>query len=209
MSPEIRVLKKLQKSLPNTLLCKKLLVVVPTEHILRGFMFSRGLPIKGRRFFEKVVTALYIPENPIYLSYSDRIPDEPFTVVAENIDEMSDHFLKIIIDGGHLDDLRNISKPKDFLEHMRGRGIDSRARTIDVALTQYMCGNVQDCIDILEREVATDDGLPPTPKIEGAMALLEDLKTNPANARHRIEKWERENIERLGLNDVMADGMPE
>ena len=204
MSAAKRVLRKLQQTVPGSCLCKDVLVLSPMEHIIRGFLFDRTV-LKGRYYFWKFAMPLYDPESLIILSYGLRIPnDETFQISEENEDEVTEKIRKIIADG-HLSDLRSVAKPGDFLEHMHHvPGFRARAFTIDVALTKYMMGEARECKDILEKELAIDDGMTLSPQAKAAGALLDDLKKNPENARRRIEGWERANIEKLGLAKAMG-----
>jgi hypothetical protein len=199
-----RVLKKLQESLPEMRLCKKVLVVAPTQRIVRGFMFERTM-VKDRYFFRRVLLPLYSPTDSLHLSYSQRIPGglKTFHPSPENVDEISDEILQVIVDG-HLEELRNIRRLEDFL---RVKPTHSGLATgVEMAVTHYLLGDADKCIAMLEEALAANH-YPDYPHAIRATALLEDLKTNPALAAQRIESWEREHIERLGLADVMAGGM--
>lgn len=200
MSIQTRILKRVQQSLPEMRLCKDVLVLAPTEHILRGFAFERTIE-KGRYYFWRVVMPLYNPTDFIYLNYSDKIPigGEIFWLSPETVDQVADEVLNIVEDG-HLSYLRNILHPKDFLGVKTGHS--SFSSSMDRALTHYMLGDVGQCIKLLEEALAANL-YPDYPDAKEAAALLKDLRANPADAARRVEGWERANIERFGLADAM------
>jgi len=72
MSMQRKTLRLIQPRLKGTRLCKDVLVVLPTEHLLRGFLFERT-PYKEMHYLWRVITPLYHPANHIYLDYSKRL----------------------------------------------------------------------------------------------------------------------------------------
>ncbi len=67
-----RIFGLIKKELPDVELCKDMLVVLPTEHILRGFLIEATIE-KGRIYLWRVVTPLHRPMRHVILNYSDRI----------------------------------------------------------------------------------------------------------------------------------------
>jgi hypothetical protein len=49
-------------------------VVLPTEHILRGFLIEATIE-KDRIYFWRVATPLHRPMRSVFLDYSTRIPE--------------------------------------------------------------------------------------------------------------------------------------
>jgi hypothetical protein len=72
MSIKRKTLQLIQRRLKGTQLCKDVLVVLPTEHILRGFLFERTLS-KDMYYLWRAITPLYKPANPVFLTYSKRL----------------------------------------------------------------------------------------------------------------------------------------
>ena len=72
MSRSKRLFRWIQKNLPGLVLCKDMLVVPPTEHIVRGFVLE-ATSQKERVYLWKVVTPLLRPIGSVILNYSDRI----------------------------------------------------------------------------------------------------------------------------------------
>jgi hypothetical protein len=179
-----------------------MLVLTPTEHILRGFLFERTVE-RGSYYFWRVVMPLYRPANAIFLNYSLRIPNgEKLRISRQELEVVSDRILEIVRDG-NLRYIHELQRPKDFLEHISGMvGSTPTTFRLDLALTHYMLGNVRQCIQILE-EIAPDIGTLAS-KGEAVTALLDDLKTSPVKAAHRIAAWERANIQNLGLSEAVV-----
>ena len=73
---------------------------------------------------------------------------------------------------------------------------------VDLALTYYALGDVDQCIKILGG-LALDD-LPP-PLRAHILPFYAELRTSPAEAASRVQAWERENVERLGLAETMVE----
>jgi hypothetical protein len=204
MSVPRNVLRHVQRSLGGTRLCKDLLVVTPTEHILRCFLLDRTSE-KGMYYLWRVVMPLYSPANIVILNYSDIASGEKLLLTKEGLEESVDRVTKIILDG-HLNYLRDLRRPKDFLTHIAWMiGNTTAVFRLDLALTHYMLGNVPECAKILE-ELASNasDQWALGPRSSMVTGLLGDLRTNPAGAARQIEAWERANIESLGLADTVV-----
>jgi hypothetical protein len=194
-----RVLSKLQASLPHMCLCKKVLVIAPTERILRGFMFE-GTIAKGRYYFWRVVMPLYSPTDFLHLNYSRRIGAKTFHPSSENLEEVTAEVLKVIMDG-HFEYLRKVLRPQDLLKHEINH--HSLTSEVDAAVTHYLLGDVDKCVSLLEKALAANP-YPDYPHAKRASSLLEDLKTNPDSALRRIAGWEKEHIDRLSLHKTMV-----
>ena len=201
MSIKLKTLRLIQRRLKGTQLCKDVLVVLPTEHILRGFLFDRTLS-KDMYYLWRVITPLYKPANPVFLTYSKRISKGGYLrLTREGLDETAERIASIM-SPGHLSYLRRVRGPKEFLKHvgwMAGNtGLNFR---VDLALTHYLLGNVDQCIKILERLPLEE--LPPPFRVH-IVPFFTELRTSPADAASRLQAWERENVERLGLAETMS-----
>jgi hypothetical protein len=198
MSIKLKTLRLIQRRLKGTQLCKDVLVVLPTEHILRGFAFERTLS-KDMYYLWRVITPLYRPANPVFLTYSDRISKGYLRLTREALDETAEHIASIM-SPGHLSNLRRVRGPKEFLKHVGWMAGNTNFR-VDLALTHYLLGNVDQCIKILERLPLED--LPPPFRVH-IVPFFTELRTRPAAAAARLQAWERENVERLGLAETMS-----
>ena len=100
-----RVLRKLQHCLPETRVCKRFLVVSPTEQIARGFLFDRSI-MPGSYYFWSFVAPLYVLRPFAILNYGDRLEKgETFHITDDTIDDVSNRILRAIT-SGPLDHLR-------------------------------------------------------------------------------------------------------
>jgi hypothetical protein len=200
MGIQRKTLQLIQRRLKGTQLCKDVLVVLPTEHILRGFAFERTLS-KDMYYLWRVITPLYMPANPLFLDYSDRISKGYLRLTREGLNETAERIASIM-SPGHLSYLRRVRGPKEFLKHvgwMAGNtGLNFR---VDLALTHYLLGNVDQCIKILERLPLEDLAAPIRANI---VPFFTELRTSPADAASRLQAWERENVERLGLAETVS-----
>ena len=200
MSIKRKTLQLIQRRLKGTQLCKDVLVVLPTEHILRGFLFERTLS-KDMYYLWRVITPLYRPANPVFLTYSDRISKGYLRLTREGLDETAERIASIM-SPGHLSYLRRVRGPKEFLKHVGWMAGNTMLNfRVDLALTHYLLGNVDQCIKILERLPLED--LPPPFRVH-IVPFFTELRTRPAAAASRLQAWERENVERLGLAESMS-----
>jgi hypothetical protein len=199
MSIKLKTLRLIQRRLKGTQLCKDVLVVLPTEHILRGFLFERTLS-KDMYYLWRVITPLYMPANPIFLDYSERISKGYLRLTREALDETAERIASIM-SPGHLSYLRRVRGPKEFLKHvgwMAGNtGLNFR---VDLALTHYLLGKVDQCIRILELLPLENLAAPIRVHI---VPFFTELRTSPADAASRLQAWERENVERHGLAETV------
>jgi hypothetical protein len=199
MSIKRKTLQLIQRRLKGTQLCKDVLVVLPTEHILRGFAFERTLS-KDMYYLWRVITPLYKPANPVFLTYSKRLSKSRyFRLTRETVDETAEHIASIM-SPGHLGYLRRVRGPKEFLKHVGWMGGNTNFK-VDLALTHYLLGNVDQCIKILERLPLEELAAPIRSHI---VPFFTELRTRPAAAASRLQAWERENVERLGLTETVS-----
>jgi len=198
MSIQRGTLRLIQGNLKRTRLCGDVLVVLPTEHLLRGFVFERTLE-KEMYYLWRVIMPLYRPANTIILNYSKRISKgEKFRLSRPALNRTAEH-IAAVMSPGHLGYLRKVRGPKEFLKHVNWMAGNTMVNfRIDLALTHYMVGNVPECIKILESIPV--ESLPPKFRAY-VVPFATELRTSPKDAASRIQSWERENIETLGLGE--------
>ena len=198
MNIQRATLRLIQRNLKGTRLCKDVLVVLPTEHILRGFVFERTL-VKEMYYLWRVIMPLYRPANTIILNYSTRISDgEPFRLTRSRLSETAER-ITASMSPGHLSYLRKVKGLKEPLKHVNWMARNTMVNfRMDLALTHYMAGDVAECIKILENIPL--ESLPPKLRAY-VVPFAAELRTSPADAASRVQSWEHENIERLGLGE--------
>ena len=200
MGIQRKTLQLIQRRLKGTQLCKDVLVVLPTEHILRGFLLDRTL-YKDLYYLWRVVMPLYTPANFLFLNYSKRLSkSQHFRLTQETLDETAEHIASIM-SPGHLGYLRRVRGPKEFLKHVGWMAGNTTLNfRVHLALTHYLLGDVDQCIKILERLPL--ENLPDPFRVH-IVPFFTELRTSPADAASRLQAWERENVERLGLAKTM------
>src|SRR5258708_18855886 len=201
MSIKRRTRELRERSLKGRKLCKDVLVVLPTEHILRGFAFERTLS-KDMYYLWRVITPLYKPANPVFLTYSKRISKGGYLrLTREGLDETAERIASIM-SPGHLSYLRRVRGPKEVLKHVGWMAGNTMLNfRVDLALTHYLLGNVDQCIKILEPLPLED--LPPPFRVH-IVPFFAELRTRPAAAAARLQAWERGNVESLGFAETMS-----
>lgn len=201
MGIQRETLRLVQGNLKGTCLCGDILVVLPTEHLLRGFVFERTTE-KEMYYLWRVVMPLYLPANTIILNYSKRISKgDKFRLTRSGLDQAAEH-IAAVMSPGHLSYLRKVRGPKEFLKHVSWMAGNTTVNfNMDLALTHYMLGNVGECIEIFKSMPL--DNL--APSFRGRIvAFVSELRTRPADAAARVQSWERENIEKLGLAETLS-----
>jgi len=199
-------LKLLQKTFSDLRLCKDMLVIPPTEHIIRGFLFERT-PYKGLFYFWRLVLPLYTQWPVITLGYSKRLAKAEFIDLGEVEFQQSILRLVQIISQGELDDLRSIRRPQDFLDRFGGassrEGYTPMISAFDAALTYYLVGNIPFCLDILE-DFASEDLYPGRVDIHlSARDLAREMRIDPSAGERKIQASEMISIERFALGPTM------
>jgi hypothetical protein len=117
MSISRRSLKIVERSLNGLSLCKRILVVTPTDHILRGFLLERT-PYKSTYYLWVVIAPLYRPMHGISLDYSTRLLGGEYIQISDEEITLSAEYIADVIANGPLDQARRIRGPKEFLEHI-------------------------------------------------------------------------------------------
>lgn len=208
-----RIFGMIKKELPGLELCKDMLVVVPTERIVRGFLIETTIT-KDRVYLWKVVTPLHRPMRHVILNYSDRIfpkSREDIYIRKDAYRESADVIRALV--STHMGYLRSIRQPSDFLRHiewMMGNGSDHFR--FDLALTYFRIGKVRQCEEILQvlhdkvagtreqeaRSRRTKRRIPNPFHDDIERAVLE-IRCGPDAFAALLDQWESRNIETLGL----------
>src|SRR6266545_3898738 len=145
-----RVLGSIKKQLTGVELCKDMLVILPTEHIVRGFLIE-ATSTKDRIYLWKVVTPLHRPMRDVILDYSDRIfPEtgEDIYIYKDDYERSIDRLRALV--ANHMAGLSRIRSPCDFLRHIDWmRGNKSTLFRFDLALTYFRIGRVRECANLL------------------------------------------------------------
>jgi hypothetical protein len=195
------VFKFAQKKLPGFVLCKDMLVVPPTEHIVRGFLLEATAE-KDRVYLWKVVTPLLRPMRYVVLDYSERIfGAEPTLYIRRDAFEESAEMVRQII-GGHIEYLRGVRRPADFLRHTSRVAEGPLLARLDRALMHYVAGDVPQAASMLRALDEEADGWD-SGRREYVGPLLKQtvhaIDQGPDAFGGLLREWEEQNVERLGL----------
>jgi hypothetical protein len=208
MSRGKRIFRSIAKRLSGVVLCKNVLVVRPTEHLVRGFLIETTSE-RDRVYLWRVVTLLHRPIRTVILSYSERISGSQSEIYLNRDDyEKSADDILAIIAGPHIEYLQKIRRPQDFLRHTSWivDGSPPLYR-LDHALTHCLIGNMRVATDMfraIDREVdqwdaARQEYIQPLVK-----QLMRQIDEDPAGLTALLNKWENENVERHGLQPSRA-----
>jgi hypothetical protein len=202
MSRSTKIFGLIERDLPGVELCRDMLVVLPTEHILRGFLIETTAE-RGRVYLWRVVTPLHRPMRSVFLDYSNRIPESGEDVyINSNAYKASADVIRAII-SEHLEYLQAVRRPQDFLRHIgRMIGNSSINFRFDLALTYYRVGNVLQCKEILRAldiEVDQLDEKLRMPIDRSIRDAAREIESNPMGFADLLDQWENRNIETLGL----------
>jgi hypothetical protein len=207
MSRSKRVFKSILKRLPDLVLCKNMLVVPPTEHIVRGFLLE-STSEKDRVYLWKVVAPLLRPMSSVILDYSNRVSgNEVDLYIRKDAFEQSvENIRNIVCD--HIGYLREVRQPHDFLRHTSWvvDGSPLMAR-FDQALIHYVIGNMQQSVKALralDKEVDQWDGARQQYIGPLLKQIVREIDEDPVRLAALLSRWESENIERLGLQASRA-----
>ena len=201
MSRSKKIFAMIKKGLPGVELCRDMLVVPPTEHIVRGFLIENTTE-KGRVYLWRVVTPLHRPMRSVILDYSDRIPQTGEDIYINDTSEDSANTIRDLI-GEHLEYLQSVRRPQDFLRHVgRMIGNSSINFRFDLALTFYRIGDLGRCrnmLRVLDEDVDKLDSEFRLPVDQLVKQAAHQIESDPSTFGRLLDRWENENIERLGL----------
>jgi len=188
-------LKRLQQSLPALRMGHDLLFLPPVEHFLRCFALDSRFDIRGTAYFWRVVIPLYRPHNFLTLNYADRLlGGERVSLLDPDLDQTIDRLVRVVSEG-ELDRLKAIQSPQDFLRKTDWSSLPSTPNyRLDLALSQYMIGNVPACLEILEQVVSAKLSPRWADSVKLVQELVAELKVNPTALERRIKAWEERNI---------------
>ena len=202
LSRSKKVFGLVQKERSDVTLCRDMLVVLPTEHILRGFLFETTMQ-RDMVYLWRVVTPIYRPMRHVILDYSNRLNrGEPAFINRSDYAETAKRVSEIITDG-HIEFLKGIRGPSDFLGHIARRiGNPSVLFRLDLAFTYHLVGKHPEAAEIVQALDIEVDRLPPRQR-EYVLPLVKEAaratRASPEALTALLQRWEDQNIETLGL----------
>lgn len=217
MSRSKRMLKLLQRQVLGTIVCKDVLVVLPIEYFIKGFLLETTIE-RDMVYLWRVIMPLYCPTIGLNLDYSERIYDRQKVYIDRQDYPGSAERVLRIIGSEHVDYLRSIRTPEDFLRrHAPALGdrpivpsdiSQLRWRDFVHALTHYLVGNVSaslDAIRQMDAEIARNEERWRLYRLmkEPVKRFLHEAEASPSRGRALMDHWVNENIEKFGLQEAM------
>lgn len=188
------------------MVCKGLLVLTPTEHILRGFVLE---PTSARDTVKvwRIVLPLYLRAANLNLSYSEE--SRWLRLNRDDWQGSADMVFDLI--AGHVEALRAVRQPADFLRYFLAGGGCHRGvwSDFDRALTHYMIGDIDQAVTMLRAFDAGFDRARPgsdyvVPVID---RVMHEIETNPLGLAPLLKEWEDAQVAALGLQPSRAATM--
>jgi hypothetical protein len=196
MSRSAKVLNLVQPHLPGTVVCRDVLVVTPTDYVLRGF-FLNSTSQKHHMDLWRVVMPLHRPLQYMVLNYSGIIPGPADgRIRVDDIPGAVEAVLGLI--RGEIDALRRTQSAAAFLRHIaRMSGNRSDVVQLDLALAHYLVGNGGDALRILRALDVAAETHPSRREI--VQQALERIEADPVSLKTLIDHWRDENVATFGL----------
>jgi hypothetical protein len=211
MSIPRRVLKIVSRSIEEVCLCNSVLILSPTEHILRGFLIDRTAH-KGKYNLWRVVVPLFRPMHLLILNYSTIIGPRGdwLTIEADKIQDAADRVAGYILEG-HFEHLKRLRGPKEFLEHISWMiGNTTDQFLFDYAMTQYMLGDHTACLTSLQAMRGNEPTGMPRPNIfTCSKEIISKLKTNPSEVTEMVRQFEKANVKQFALEPTIIGPQPQ
>jgi hypothetical protein len=157
---------------------KNMVVLFPTEFIVRGFLFERT-PVKNEYYLWRLIVPLFSPVlHGVALNYSKRISLDGRTQAYIRIDGADDDLLQgiaNILKVEQVPNLREMESVQAFLSEFKDSGLDWRPNTkLDLAFARLLCGELDRAEEALSEilHISLDSPIVPMVKAE-AKRLLE------------------------------------
>jgi len=212
MSRAKKVFKLVAKSRPGLVLCKDVLVVAPTDQILRGFVLETTTE-KNMVYLWRVVMPLYQPRTSVYLDYSNRISNGDRVYIDPKDYRESARAVESLI-APHVSALKKLSDVRDFFRHIEWMIENNSSRfRFDLALTYHRIGDVSRAMSILEslpHEIeqyyaAFAPALRkymisgPNPLEDAMRQAAHMIAADPSGFSGLLDQWVQQNVETHGL----------
>ena len=201
------------RQVPGLVVCRDILVVAPTEHILRGFTLETTTE-RDHVYLWRVIMPLYVPVTRVFLNYSDRIPQgEKVFIDRKAYDKAADVVRSIVVE--HIPFLQGMRGTQEFLQHIsRMIGNPLILFRFHLATTYFLLGSLNQAQEIL-RAIRVELDQPYQRGLESDSPELKRhndtmrhaarcIDSDPDEFRNLIDSWEKQSIETLGLGPSLV-----
>ncbi len=174
-------------------------IVRPTRHLVRGFLFEKTT-VKGVFYMWRMVVPLFSPAmSNISLNYSDRISFDGRGDAKVAIGSDSAATIREIIDPILHENIPYLGKmfdPDAFLREFEPKGDFFRPNiALDFAIANCLAGNKKSGRTRLSQILALPDNSPIIPQIQAdAKNLLDALASGDSAFADLVSKYEDENV---------------
>jgi hypothetical protein len=204
------------RQVPGLVVCRDILVVPPTEHILRGFTLETTTE-RDHVYLWRVIMPLYVPVTRVFLNYSDRIPQgEKVFIDRKAYDKAADVVRSIVVE--YIPGLHKMRGPHEFLQHISWMfGNSSILFRFHLAITYFLLGDLEQARNILRAirlqldqpyERGLESGSPELKQQNDSMRhAAQCIDRDPDVFAELIGSWERQSIDTLGLGPSLASMM--
>jgi hypothetical protein len=197
-------LKLLHQALPGLHANRDCLIVPPTDHLLRCFLFADGLE-RDRFYVWSTIVPLYRPAPLLIGNYGRRLlGDEKVSMKDADLPRTVELVRAAILNEG-MTFLEEFRTPGDFAKKIDWKRLPQTPNyRLDLALSHYWAGDIERCLEIVDQVAATAWRPMWENRVQEVQALAEELRTSPSAAKARIARWEATSIRslRLGPHDL-------
>ena len=203
--------KEIVKNLHATEQIGHLVVLRPTNHVIRGFLIERTTT-KDQFYLWAMVVPLFTPEmTNVSLNYSHRISHVSWTTdrltVPINCNNLAKQVAQIL-EENYMKHLAEIESPNDFLFEFESKGDFQRPNiALDFALAQCLSGNVKVGLQKLEDIFVSESDAVILPKVKQiAKRVMNALHVGEHAFNELITEFEDDNVKRHfnGLSRTLA-----
>jgi hypothetical protein len=190
------ILERIAATIQPSQVIGKTLVLLPLNHVLRGFMFERS-SVKGHYFLRRLVLPLYRRDGRFAMNYSTRISRSSprFDLVSSSLEAIVNAAMAAIDESNSISTLKAIDGPEGFLRSVQYVDLETSKDPnlmTDIALSYFLSGNNMQCCKVLQRICSMPVEFEGTaPAFEAAAFLLEAFRTDPRKIVATIDEWER------------------
>jgi hypothetical protein len=181
---------------------KNMVVLSPTEFIVRGFLFERTTT-KNAYYLWRLIVPLFAPVmSGVVLNYSNRISLDGRTQAYIRIDEADDGLLQRISETlifEQVPKLSGINSVQGFLSEFENSGIDWRPNTkLDLAFARLLCGDFERGGKMVDEilQLFPDSPIIPTVQAE-ARRLAEASRRDPNSLLELANEIKMKNVNAL------------
>jgi hypothetical protein len=181
---------------------KNMIILLPTEFIVRGFLFERT-SVKNAYYLWRLIVPLFSPVlQGVALNYSKRISLDGRTQAYIRIDDVNDGVLQEMAETLIFEQVPNLSEIdsiQDFLSEFKDSGLDWRPNTkLDMAFARLLCGELERGEQVIGEilQLSLDSPIVPLVQAE-AKRLLEASRQGPYALQQLADEIREKNASAL------------